>query len=102
MVQHALQAGRIETVLIMQDRRKKAAFWTMALLAIVFIALLIAGFSYAGHFFVVERVPHQAEVCVVLAGKFSRAMYAADLYHKGLIPNILITTHEREVALEQL
>jgi uncharacterized SAM-binding protein YcdF (DUF218 family) len=50
----------------------------------------------------VDAVPRPADVGVVLAGDFSRAMYAADLYHQGLIPRIWITRPERGRGLAQL
>ncbi len=86
----------------MREQRKKAVVLTTGLLALAFIVLLIVGFVYAGSLLVVEVPPHRADVCLVLAGNFGRAMYAADLYHQGFIPRIWISRPEREKPLTQL
>jgi uncharacterized SAM-binding protein YcdF (DUF218 family) len=46
--------------------------------------------------------PQRADVGLVLAGHFGRALYAADLYHQGFIPKIWISRLEREKYLVQL
>ena len=102
MVQPDSEAGGIGLVLIMQEQRKKAVVLTTGLLALAFIVLLIVGFVYAGSLLVVEGPPHHADVGLVLAGNFGRAMYAADLFHQGFIPRIWISRPEREKHLAQL
>ncbi len=87
---------------IMRSQRKKAVLFTTVLLALAFIALLVVGFVYAGSLLVVEVAPHHADVGLVLAGNFGRALYAADLYHQGFIPRIWISRPEREKHLAQL
>src|SRR2546425_6393337 len=67
-----------------------------------FLGLLAGGFFYAGQLLVHERAPVHADVGIVLAGSFSRALYAADLYHEGFIPRIWVTRPERERELKQL
>ncbi len=78
--------------------------WLLALSALFFsiIVLLIGGAFYAGRLLAVEAVPCPADAGVVLAGSFARAMYAADLYHQGLIHRVLITRPGRERGLAQL
>jgi uncharacterized SAM-binding protein YcdF (DUF218 family) len=84
----------------MWKQRKKAIFAAAALL--VLVVLLTIGFIYAGSLLVVEVPPQRADVGLVLAGHFGRAMYAADLYHLGFIPRIWISRPEREKPLAQL
>jgi uncharacterized SAM-binding protein YcdF (DUF218 family) len=84
----------------LQDQRKKTVFLLATFLAI--IALLTVGFIYAGSLLIVEVPPHRADVGLVLAGNFGRAMYAADLYQQGFIPRIWISRPEREKHLTQL
>ena len=86
----------------MLAQQKKAVFLMTALLTLAFIVLLIVGFVYAGSLLVVEVAPHHADVGLVLAGNFGRAMYAADLYQRGFIPRIWISRPEREKLLVQL
>ena len=89
-------------MMIMLAQQKKAVFLMTALLTLAFIVLLIVGFVYAGSLLVVEVAPHHADVGLVLAGNFGRAMYAADLYQRGFIPRIWISRPEREKLLVQL
>jgi uncharacterized SAM-binding protein YcdF (DUF218 family) len=87
-------------VLTMWERRKKTIFVATAFL--VLVALLTVGFIYAGSLLVVETPPQRADVGLVLAGHFGRALYAADLYHQGFVPRIWISRPEREKSLVQL
>lgn len=75
---------------------------TVSALILVLITLLFGGFFYAGHLIVADTTPRAADVGVILAGSFPRAMYAADLYHQGLIPRVWITKPEREQVLVNL
>jgi len=50
----------------------------------------------------VEGVPHPADGAVILAGNFAQALYAADLYHQGLIQRIWVIRPVRERPLTQL
>lgn len=84
----------------MWTRRKKIIFVAATYLALV--ALLTVSFIYAGSLLVVEVPPQRADVGLVLAGHFGRALYAADLYHQGFIPRIWISRPEREKYLVQL
>ena len=59
-------------------------------------------FVYAASLLVVETPPRQADVGIVLAGDFSRALYAADLYHHGFVPRVWLSRPERERILRQL
>ncbi len=83
-------------------RRKRLWVLTASVFVLTVIALLAGGFFYAGHIVAVERIPQRADVGVVLAGNFARAMYTADLYQQGLVSRIWITRPEREGALAQL
>lgn len=67
-----------------------------------FVAILTVSFIKAGSFLVVDVPPKRADIGLVLAGHFGRAMYAADLYHQGFVSKILISRPEREKYLEQL
>src|SRR2546427_8753771 len=88
--------------MVLRERRKKNVVLATALLSLTFIALLVVAFVYAGSLLVVEVAPHRADVGLVLAGNFGRAMYAADLYQRGFIPRIWISRPEREKLLVQL
>ena len=55
---------------------------------LLFSALTVTGFIYAGTFLIAERPPGKADAGFVLAGDFTRASYAADLYQEGFIPRI--------------
>ncbi len=87
-------------MLTVWTRRKKIIFVAATYLALV--ALLTVSFIYAGSLLVVEVPPQRADVGLVLAGHFGRALYAADLYHQGFIPRIWISRPEREKYLVQL
>ncbi len=75
---------------------------TLGSICLVCTALLAGGFFYAGRLLAVETSPHQADVGVVLAGNFSRAVYAADLYRQKLITKVWVTKPVRESGLAQL
>ena len=87
-------------VVTVWEQRRKIIFVAAACLTLV--ALLTLSFIYAASLLVVEVPPQRADVGLVLAGHFGRAMYAADLYHKGFIPRILIFCPEREKPLALL
>lgn len=87
-------------MLTVWGQRKKTIFVATALL--VLVMFLTVGFIYAGSLLVVEVPPQRADVGLVLAGNFGRAIYAADLYHQGFIPRIWISRPEREKDLAQL
>ena len=80
--------------------RKTTEYVIIAFLAL--LALFTVGFIYAGSLLVVEVAPQRADVGLVLAGHFGRAMYAAELYHEGFIQKIWISRPEREKHLAQL
>lgn len=84
------------------DRRVCRCWLAIAGAVAVLFGLAAGGLFFAGHLLVVDRQPVPADVGVVLAGSFSRAIYAADLYHQGLIPRIWVTRPERERGLAQL
>jgi len=92
--------GSTRLVRITWSQKKKAIVVAAALL--VLVVSLSVSFIYAGSLLVVEVPPQRADVGVLLAGHFGRALYAADLYHQGFIPRILISRPEREKALVQL
>ena len=74
-------------------------------LGFCFVSLLIFGcvFIYMGHLMVVDASPTAAEVGLVLAGDYSRAIYAADLFYQDFIKKeIWITKPHRERMLVQL
>ena len=81
-------------------RPKKIIFAAVACLALT--VLLAVSFIRAGSLLVIEAPPQRAEVGLILAGHFGRALYAADLYHQGFIPRIWISRPEREKSLVQL
>ena len=66
------------------------------------VVLLTCSFIYAGSLLVVEVPPQRADVGLILAGHFGRALYAADLYHQRFINRIWISRPEREKSLAQL
>ena len=74
----------------------------MGAVILVAIGLGGGGFFYAGHLLIVETEPHPADIGLILAGHFSRAIYAADLFHEGLIVRVWISRPVREPALAQL
>lgn len=83
--------------------------WIRRKLTLIVSAIGVAGlvlatfcFVYAASLLVVETHPKQADVGIVLAGDFSRALYASDLYHRGLVPNVWLSRPERERPLRQL
>lgn len=84
----------------MWTRRKR----TLIVWAICLAGLVLATFCfvYAASFLVVETPPKQMDVGIVLAGDFSRALYASDLYHQGFVPRIWLSRPERERSLRQL
>ena len=59
-------------------------------------------FVYAAFLLVGETAPKQADVGIILAGDFSRALYASDLYHQGFVPRVWLSRPERERSLRQL
>lgn len=64
--------------------------------------VLTIGFLWAASLLLVEKPPQPADIGIVLAGHFGRAMYAADLYRERIIPQIWVSRPEREKALAQL
>ena len=70
--------------------------------SLVFLGLCAGLFVYAGRLIAHNPTPVRADVGVSLAGSFSRALYAADLYQQNLIPKIWITRPERERELTQI
>ena len=83
--------------------------WTRRKLTLIVSAICLAGlvlatfcFVYAASLLVVETPPKQADVGIVLAGDFSRALYASDLYHQGFVPRVWLSRPERERSLRQL
>lgn len=81
-------------------RRKKIIFAAVSCLALT--VLLAVSFIRAGSLLVIEAPPQRAEVGLILAGHYGRALYAADLYNQGFIPRIWISRPEREKSLVQL
>ncbi len=84
------------------NSRKARKFLIAVGVILAVISLGIGGFFYAGHLLIVETEPRSADIGLVLAGHFSRAMYAADLFHQGLITRIWISRPVREPSLAQL
>ncbi len=83
--------------------------WTRRKLTLIVSAICLVGlvlatfcFVYAASLLVVEAPPKQADVGIVLAGDFSRAFYASDLYHQGFVPTVWLSRPERERSLRQL
>jgi len=83
--------------------------WTRRKLTLIVSAICLAGvvlatlcFVYAASLLVVEIPPKRADVGIVLAGDFSRAFYASDLYHQGFVPRVWLSRPERERSLQQL
>jgi uncharacterized SAM-binding protein YcdF (DUF218 family) len=84
------------------NSRKARKFLIAVGVILVVISLGLGGFFYAGHLLIVETKPRPADIGLVLAGHFSRAMYAADLFHEGLITRIWVSRPVREPSLAQL
>ncbi|MBX9659045.1 MAG: YdcF family protein [Nitrospiraceae bacterium] len=84
----------------MWTRRKLTLLASLICLAGLVLAMFC--FVYAASLLVVETPPRQADVGIVLAGDFSRALYAADLYHHGFVPRVWLSRPERERILRQL
>ena len=83
--------------------------WTRRKLTLIVSAICLAGlvlatfcFVYAASLLIVEPPPKQADVGIVLAGDFSRALYASDLYDQGFVPRVWLSRPERERSLRQL
>ncbi len=83
--------------------------WTRRKRILILSATCLAGFVlatvcfvFAASLLVVEAHPKQADVGIVLAGDFSRALYASDLYHQGFVPRVWLSRPERERPLRQL
>lgn len=81
--------------------RRKITFAVVAT-CLAALGLLTFGFVYVASLLVVETPPKQADVGIVLAGDFSRALYASDLYDQGFVPRVWISRPERERSLRQL
>lgn len=78
-------------------------WWVFVVGVLCCVGMGIAGgIFYAGHLLSSSRSPQQADVGLVLAGNFGRAIYAADLYHQGFIQKIWISRPEREKGLVQM
>ncbi|THJ23863.1 MAG: YdcF family protein [Nitrospira sp. CG24D] len=84
----------------MWTRRKLPLIVSATCLASLVLAMFC--FVYAASLLVGETAPKQADVGIVLAGDFSRALYASDLYHRGFIPKVWLSRPERERPLRQL
>lgn len=84
----------------MWTRRKRTFIVSVICLAGLVLATFC--FVYAASFLVVETPPKQMDVGIVLAGDFSRALYASDLYHQGFVPRVWLSRPERERSLRQL
>lgn len=83
--------------------------WTRRRIALVVTATFVAGlvlltlcFVYAASLLVIEAPPARADAGLVLAGDFTRALYAADLYQQGFVSTIWLSRPERERSLQQL
>lgn len=83
--------------------------WTRRKLILIVSATCLAGlvlatvcFVYAASLLVIETHQKLADVGIVLAGDFSRALYASDLYHRGFVPKVWLSRPERERPLRQL
>lgn len=74
----------------MTPRRLRILFLAGAVLLLSAVALAV-GFRYAGHYLNLAHPPGKADVIVVLAGSYpDRVRYAADLFHQGWAPQILV------------
>lgn len=84
------------------NAQKSRIFLIAGGVILLVVGLGVGGFFYAGHLLIVETEPQPADIGLVLAGHFSRAIYAADLFREGLITRIWISRPVRESALAQL
>ncbi len=76
----------------MSFRRIFTLFWRIAL-AVVFLAVTLAGaaFLFPQQVLTIDSGPVQADALVVLGGDQGRAERAAELYHQGAAPAIVVT-----------
>lgn len=84
----------------MWKRQKRGIF--VAATCFVLVAILTVSFIQAGAFLVVDAPPKRADIGLVLAGHFGRAMYAADLYHQGFVPSLSSNSKCNTTGLEGL
>ena len=79
-------------------RALKVGFILLALLAVVAVA-----FGYnAASWLKRADTPAKADAIVVLAGPYTRSMYAADLYRAGHAPRVVLSEAVREKVWSQL
>src|SRR5919201_2783854 len=78
--------------------RPRGASISRRLLGVVLAALgaATAAFLYAGRLlFVADPLPRTADAIVILAGSVpDRTLEAADLYHAGIAPRVIVTREE--------
>jgi len=69
----------------------------------VAMALLMAAFMhFAAGWLKGGQSEQAADVIIVLAGSFERTMHAADLYARGVAPNIVVSVPRPDVSLDRL
>lgn len=72
--------------------KRSLALFLQSVGALTILGLAIAGALVltAGWWLRMDDAPKKADAIVILAGDIHRAIYAADLYHQGLAPVILL------------
>jgi len=68
----------------------------LGLFGLVAVLVVAVGLFFAERWLPVLDQPRQADRIVVLAGSFARAMYAADLFNRGLAPGVLVSRPQRD------
>lgn len=63
----------------------------LVLAALASVAMLLLFAWHAARWLNVPDAPAKADVIVVLAGRYERAMHAADLYRQGLAPRVALS-----------
>jgi uncharacterized SAM-binding protein YcdF (DUF218 family) len=76
---------------------------TFVISLVIALALAVYAFVNVGHFFTREDPLQHADAIAVLAGTFTdRALEAADLYHRGLAPRIVLSQGVPEQSVPEL
>ncbi len=76
--------------------------WSLAAAAALLVASAVAFGVNAARWLKNEDTPIKADLIVVLAGRYERAMQAADLYRAGYAPRIVLSEAVPDPAIKRL
>ena len=82
--------------------KKRTLSWLLAGVAFSLAALCMLVLFFAASWLKVADAPAKADAIVVLAGRFERTMYAADLHRQGYAPVIVLSEEVRQASSMQL